>query len=74
MDPDSDLAPDLSQAEWKERFDRVEVRRGRPVLERPKVSTTLRLDAEVIEFFRKDGPGWQSRINAVLKSYSQERG
>jgi uncharacterized protein (DUF4415 family) len=74
MDPDSDLAPDLSQAEWKERFDQVKVRRGRPVLERPKVSTTLRLDAEVIEFFRKDGPGWQSRINAVLKSYSQERG
>ena len=34
----------------------------------PKVSTTLRLDAEVLEHFRKGGPGWQTRINAVLQS------
>jgi uncharacterized protein (DUF4415 family) len=32
------------------------------------VSTTIRLDAEVIEKFRATGPGWQSRINAVLKA------
>jgi uncharacterized protein (DUF4415 family) len=32
------------------------------------VSTTIRLDAVVIEKFRATGPGWQSRINAVLKA------
>ncbi|WP_210189389.1 BrnA antitoxin family protein [Rhizobium rhizosphaerae] len=29
----------------------------------------LRLDKDVIEHFRKTGPGWQSRINAVLADY-----
>ncbi len=33
-----------------------------------KVSTTIRLDAAVIAFFRAKGPGWQSRINDVLKA------
>jgi uncharacterized protein (DUF4415 family) len=29
---------------------------------------TLRLDPDVIDAFRKGGPGWQSRINAALRS------
>lgn len=33
-----------------------------------KVSTTIRLDRDVITFFRAKGPGWQSRINDVLKA------
>jgi uncharacterized protein (DUF4415 family) len=40
--------------------------RGRPKLERPKVQVTLRLDADVLESFRSEGQGWQSRINDVL--------
>ncbi|MBI4968499.1 MAG: BrnA antitoxin family protein [Rhodospirillales bacterium] len=43
------------------------VRRGRPPKEHPKVSTTLRLDAEVLDFFRAQGPGWQTRINQALR-------
>jgi uncharacterized protein (DUF4415 family) len=67
--PDSDdEIPDLSTPEWKVRFDAASVRRGRPRLDRPKVSTTIRLDAEVLEKFRAAGPGWQSRINAILKA------
>ena len=60
--------PDLSTPEWKARFDAAPVRRGRPPMARPKVSTTIRLDADVLEKFRATGPGWQSRINAVLKA------
>lgn len=41
--------------------------RGRPPKENPKAQVTLRLDAEVIEHFKAEGPGWQTRINAVLK-------
>jgi uncharacterized protein (DUF4415 family) len=41
--------------------------RGRPRKENPKAQVTLRLDAEVIEHFKAEGPGWQTRINAVLK-------
>ena len=41
--------------------------RGRPRKENPKEQVTLRLDAEVVEYFKAEGPGWQTRINAVLK-------
>src|ERR1700712_5761694 len=44
------------------------VRLGRPP-ERgvAKEQVTLRLDPDVIERFRADGPGWQGRINGVLR-------
>ncbi len=42
-------------------------RRGRPRLDKPKQQVTLRLDSEVIDRFRASGPGWQSRINAILR-------
>jgi uncharacterized protein (DUF4415 family) len=28
---------------------------------------SLRLDQDVLEFFRAEGPGWQDRINAALR-------
>jgi uncharacterized protein (DUF4415 family) len=47
--------------------------RGRPRLEHPKVQVTLRLDADVIEAFRSEGKGWQSRINEVLSRAARRR-
>jgi uncharacterized protein (DUF4415 family) len=47
--------------------------RGRPRLEHPKVQVTLRLDADVIEVFRSEGKGWQSRINDVLSRAARRR-
>lgn len=35
----------------------------------PKRQVTIRLDVDVLEHFRRGGRGWQSRINAVLKSF-----
>lgn len=32
-----------------------------------KQQVTLRLDRDVVERFRKTGPGWQGRINDALK-------
>ena len=32
-----------------------------------KEQVTLRLDQDVLEFFREDGPGWQDRLNAALR-------
>ncbi|KQW32385.1 hypothetical protein ASE36_07425 [Rhizobium sp. Root274] len=29
----------------------------------------LRLNSDVVEHFRRTGPGWQSRINDVLENY-----
>jgi uncharacterized protein (DUF4415 family) len=42
-------------------------RRGRPPVGKPRQLVSLRLDPDVLEKFRSTGPGWQSRINAILK-------
>ncbi len=34
-----------------------------------KVDVHIRLDSDVLEWFRSAGPGYQTRINAVLKSF-----
>jgi len=34
-----------------------------------KKSTTIRLDAEVLDFFKAQGKGWQTKINDVLQKY-----
>lgn len=71
---DPDDAPDLSQTPWREKLDAAPVRVGRPKSECPKVSTTIRLDQDVLDGFRKTGPGWQSRINAALREWLAEKG
>ena len=42
-------------------------RRGRPKLETPKVEVKIRLDAKTVEHLRGSGPGWQTRVNALLE-------
>jgi len=37
----------------------------------PKKLISLRLDPDVVEWFRSQGPGYQTRINAVLRAYMQ---
>ena len=35
----------------------------------PKAVLNMRIDRDVLEYFRKMGKGYQARINAVLRSY-----
>jgi len=42
-----------------------------PVLPAGKIPISLRVDADVLEFFREAGPRYQSRMNAVLRSYME---
>ena len=67
---DPDDAPKLTQA-WADSADAYQgktlVRRGRPKLEQTKQHVSLRLDPDVIESFKADGPGWQARINEALR-------
>jgi uncharacterized protein (DUF4415 family) len=67
VDPDD--APELTDEYFKRadvyRGDKL-VRRGRPKLERPKQAVKLRLDQDVLDYFRSTGRGWQTRINATL--------
>lgn len=41
-------------------------KRGRPVLSSPKKPTNIRLSQIVIDEFKKDGEGWQTRIDEAL--------
>jgi len=77
-DPDSPVLSEtfFHRAKWA-----VDVRpdlaarkmRGRPKLEQTKVQVTLRLDAHVLETFKSEGRGWQSRINDVLSRAIKRR-
>jgi uncharacterized protein (DUF4415 family) len=62
-------APPLDEAFWRE---------ARVVFPRPvrKKHTGLRIDEDVLAWFRAHGPGYQTRMNAVLRAYvqAQKRG
>jgi uncharacterized protein (DUF4415 family) len=53
-----------------EAFARAIVRKGLQPVER-KAQITLRVDSDVLEWFREKGAGYQSRMNAVLRAYKQ---
>jgi uncharacterized protein (DUF4415 family) len=44
-------------------------RRGRPKSITHKIPITLRLDPQIVSFFRAGGRGWQTRINDALAGY-----
>ncbi len=71
---DPDEVPDLTLPEWRVKMDAAIVTRGRPRLEQPKISTTLRLDADVIAQFKAKGPKWQTRINDALREWLKQAG
>jgi uncharacterized protein (DUF4415 family) len=55
-----------------EMFARAVVRRGlKPIA--GKKQLTIRIDSDVLEWYRTQGPGYQTRINALLRAYMQER-
>jgi len=51
-----------------EMFARAIVREGLREVPR-KAQLTLRLDRDVLGWFRRQGRGYQTRINAILKAY-----
>lgn len=68
IDPDD--APELTS----DYFARAElrdgtkvIRRGRPRSANPKQPVSLRLDPEVISWFKNLGDGWQTKMNEALR-------
>ena len=43
--------------------------RGRPAKADRKVNQTLRLDVDVLDAYRRSGPGWQALMNQVLRTH-----
>lgn len=56
--PFSELFPELS--------DRLRRRRGKQKAPTKK-QVSLRIDPDVLEWYKSSGPGWQGRINDVLR-------
>ena len=53
-----------------EQFARAVVRRGlKPSA--AKVLLTIRIDRDVLEWYRKKGRGYQTRINKLLRAYME---
>lgn len=60
--------PDLSDTEWQETFVKTKVQRGPPRSRTSQISVTLLLSADVLEYFRASGLGWQTRIDDILRN------
>jgi uncharacterized protein (DUF4415 family) len=68
-DPD-DVRPELDETWFAEADAYVGeklVRRGRPKSDNPKQPVSIRLDPDVIDWFKRTGDGWQTRINDALR-------
>ncbi len=44
-----------------------------PPLPRRKAHMTLRVDADVLDWFRAQGKGYQTKINAILRKYYETK-
>ena len=64
MAPDSEIdyseIPELGPEFWEE---------AQVVFPEPKQAVSIRIDRNVLDWFRRGGRGYQSRMNAVLRSY-----
>ena len=58
IEPEKD--PDEGEFDWS---------KAKVVMPPPKALISVRLDADVLDFFKAQGRGYQTRINAVLRSY-----
>lgn len=65
-DIDYSDAPEITP----EMFAKAVVRRG--LKPRTKKQVTLRMDSDVLEWFKKQGSGYQTKINLLLRAYMNE--
>ncbi len=62
---DPDAAPMLDDA-W--------FRNAKLEIPTAKVAISIRVDGDVMDWFRTQGRGWQTRMNAVLRAYAKAQG
>ena len=59
-----DIASDPDEAGMVVDWDRVSIE-----LPKPKADLHMRVDRDVLDWFKRHGKGYQTRISAVLRSY-----
>ncbi len=72
LDAMSDEEIDLSDCPevTPEQFATAIVRRGLPAAKN-KAQVTLRIDSDVLEWFKSQGRGYQTQINTLLRAYME---
>ena len=62
---DTSDIPELTEEQWRSRTTYV----GLFPMHRTKKSVTIRLDSDVVKWFKSQGKGWQTKMNWVLRLY-----
>jgi len=68
-DADVDISdsPEINDKMWVNGI----LRRGlKPIVRKKQI--TLRIDNDVLDFFKSQGQGYQTRINQLLRAYMEE--
>jgi uncharacterized protein (DUF4415 family) len=63
-DVDFSDIPKLGKSFWKA---------ARLTMPEPKDRLTIRVDHDVVQWLKKNGRGYQTRINAILRSYMEAK-
>jgi uncharacterized protein (DUF4415 family) len=58
--------------DWEE-FKDIDWSEAVLVIPPKKKAISIRVDEDVLDYFRKEGAGYQRRMNAVLRSYMQQK-
>ncbi len=58
--------PNFPEIDWSE----ANIEIAEPVV---KTAVSIRLDSDVIEFFKDAGKGYQTRINQILRAYMEHQ-
>jgi uncharacterized protein (DUF4415 family) len=58
--------------DWQE-FKDIDWSKAVLVIPPKKKAISIRVDEDVLDYFRRDGAGYQRRMNAVLRSYMQQK-
>ena len=67
---DKDIVVDRDAPEWTpEMFARAVVKRG--LKPHTKLLLSIRVDSDVLTWFKAQGRGYQSRMNALLRAYME---
>ena len=49
--------------------EKIDWSKGHWVIPEPKKPISIRIEADILAFFKEQGPGYQKRIQAVLRTY-----
>jgi uncharacterized protein (DUF4415 family) len=66
---EASIADDPDWAEFKD----IDWSKAVLVVPPKKQAISIRVDQDVLDFFKREGAGYQRRINAVLRSYMQQK-